>query len=119
MGNLYIFQEYVYILQEGFSLEIGNKEEKIRDMNQVIVYSRYICNEYPPSVGHTSSSPHLYYANLGNSSVSHIFCFYFSSHLGEDRIFRKKDELNSREKLLIEQIAAKVVIICSQRYVLL
>lgn len=42
MVNLYIFQEYVYILQEGFPLELGNKEEKIRDMNQVIVHSRYM-----------------------------------------------------------------------------
>lgn len=33
MGNLYILQEYVYILQ-GFPLETGNKEEKKkRDMN--------------------------------------------------------------------------------------
>lgn len=39
-------------------------------------------------------------------------------HLGMEGIFRK-DELNSIGKLLIDQIAAKVDIICSQRQVLI
>lgn len=39
----------------------------------------------------------------------------FPAHLGEDGIFSKKDELNSIEKFLFEQIAAKVDIICRQR----
>lgn len=44
MGNLYIPQEYVYILQEGFPLEIGNKEEKNKShVPTVIVHSKYIC----------------------------------------------------------------------------
>lgn len=30
MGNLYVLQEYVHILQEGFPLETGNKEKKER-----------------------------------------------------------------------------------------